>query len=95
MLFYSLFILMVFNGLLFMILNRKLVLTMLLSLEFSMLGLLLLLVKSLTMFFMEYYFLMIFMVFMVMGSVMGLLVMILLVRYWGNDIFMFINMLEC
>nr|YP_010586533.1 NADH dehydrogenase subunit 4L [Psychomyia kalais]UZZ44347.1 NADH dehydrogenase subunit 4L [Psychomyia kalais] len=89
------FFFMFMMGLYLILLNRKILLTMLISLEFSMLGLFYLLLFYLMMYYNEFYFMMLFMVFMVMESVLGLLIMFCMVRFIGNDIFEVMNLLEC
>nr|AFQ62356.1 NADH dehydrogenase subunit 4L [Peltodytes quadratus] len=87
------FLIMFIMGLLSFSLNRKHLLLMLLSLEFIILSLYMLLYMYLLMYMYEYYFSMMFLVFCVCESVLGLSVLISLIRVQGNDYFLSMNML--
>nr|YP_009485865.1 NADH dehydrogenase subunit 4L [Limbodessus palmulaoides]AVZ66436.1 NADH dehydrogenase subunit 4L [Limbodessus palmulaoides] len=86
------FILMFFIGLLVFSLKRKHLLLMLLSMEFMILSLYGLLFIFLSMFDYEVYFSMIFLVFCVCESVLGLSILVSLIRTHGNDYFFSMNL---
>nr|WGL39518.1 NADH dehydrogenase subunit 4L [Limbodessus compactus] len=86
------FFLMFFIGLLVFSSKRKHLLLMLLSMEFMILSLYSLLFVYLSIFDYEVYFSMIFLVFCVCESVLGLSVLVSLIRTHGNDYFFSMNL---
>nr|QRW36263.1 NADH dehydrogenase subunit 4L [Deronectes hispanicus] len=87
-----LFILMFISGLLVFSLKRKHLLLMLLSMEFIILSLYILLFMFLSFLDYEFYFSMIFLVFCVCESVLGLSILVSLIRTHGNDYFFSMNL---
>nr|YP_009694224.1 NADH dehydrogenase subunit 4L [Dytiscus sharpi]BBI93130.1 NADH dehydrogenase subunit 4L [Dytiscus sharpi] len=86
------FIFMYFCGLVVFSSKRKHLLLMLLSMEFIILSLYVLLFIFLSMYSFEYYFSMMFLVFCVCESVLGLSILVSLIRTHGNDYFFSLNM---
>nr|YP_010166721.1 NADH dehydrogenase subunit 4L [Oreodytes davisii]QRV62825.1 NADH dehydrogenase subunit 4L [Oreodytes davisii] len=86
------FLFMFFSGLFVFCSKRKHLLLMLLSMEFIILSLYVLLFIFLSNFDYEFYFSMIFLVFCVCESVMGLSVLVSLIRTHGNDYFFSMNL---
>nr|QWK41059.1 NADH dehydrogenase subunit 4L [Tenomerga trabecula] len=82
-----------FLGLFSFSMNRKHLLTTLLSLEMIVLSLFLILFISLLVFDNEFYFLLFFITFSVCEGVIGLSIMVSLVRTHGNDNFCSFNIL--
>nr|UYO79197.1 NADH dehydrogenase subunit 4L [Arctopsyche sp. XG-2022] len=76
-------------------LNRKHLLSMLLSLEFIMLILMLFMVVYFMNIQSDYYFLMMFMVMMVCEGVLGISILVLMIRVYGSDYFQLFSILEC
>nr|ALO76295.1 NADH deshydrogenase subunit 4L [Sinoxylon sp. SIN01] len=74
-------------------LNRKHLLTVLLSLEFVMLMVFLSLVYAFSFFSYESYFLMVFLTFAVCEGSLGLSILVSMVRTHGNDYFSSFNVL--
>nr|YP_010472506.1 NADH dehydrogenase subunit 4L [Nipponoharpalus discrepans]UVG42130.1 NADH dehydrogenase subunit 4L [Nipponoharpalus discrepans] len=87
------YIFMFFIGLMVFSSKRKHLLLMLLSLEFIILSIYMLMFIYLSMFNYEYYFSMMFLVFCVCESVLGLSILVSLIRTHGNDFFFSMNML--
>nr|YP_002265610.1 NADH dehydrogenase subunit 4L [Trachypachus holmbergi]ACF35143.1 NADH dehydrogenase subunit 4L [Trachypachus holmbergi] len=87
------FIFMFFTGMIVFSFKRKHLLLMLLSLEFIILSLYILMFIYLSMFDFEYYFSMLYLVFCVCESVLGLSILVSLIRTHGNDFFFSMNML--
>nr|YP_009694380.1 NADH dehydrogenase subunit 4L [Carabus granulatus]QEI26040.1 NADH dehydrogenase subunit 4L [Carabus granulatus] len=87
------FIFMFFIGMMVFSSKRKHLLLMLLSLEFIILSLYILMFIYLSMFDFEYYFSMFFLTFCVCESVLGLSILVSLIRTQGNDFFFSMNML--
>nr|AQM39846.1 NADH dehydrogenase subunit 4L [Orophyllus montanus] len=75
--------------------NRKHLLAMLLSLEFMVLSMFLMLFILLSFFENEVYFLMIFLSFCVCEGALGLSILVLLIRTHGNDFFQSFSVLQC
>nr|APT41471.1 NADH dehydrogenase subunit 4L [Evandromyia infraspinosa] len=73
--------------------NQKHLLSMLLSLEFIVLGLFIYLLMYLNLISYEGYFSMVFLTFCVCEGVLGLSILIMLVRSHGNDYFQSVNIL--
>nr|YP_009709686.1 NADH dehydrogenase subunit 4L [Dorcus tenuihirsutus]QEX51705.1 NADH dehydrogenase subunit 4L [Dorcus tenuihirsutus] len=80
-------------GLLSFCLNRKHLLLMLLSLEFIVVALFLLLYTYLCLYLYEFYFLMIFLTMSVCEGALGLSVLVLLMRTYGNNYMISFNLL--
>nr|UXW93499.1 NADH dehydrogenase subunit 4L [Hymenoptera sp. 4 GYN-2021] len=74
-------------------LNRLHILMILLSMEFMMLSVYILMIAYLMIFELELYFLMVFLTFSVCEGVLGLSILILMVRSNGNDYFRSLNIL--
>nr|ANJ70531.1 NADH dehydrogenase subunit 4L [Hygrotus confluens] len=87
-----LFSFMFFVGLVGFSLKRKHLLLMLLSMEFIILSLYILLFIYLSNFDNEYYFSLMFLVFCVCESVLGLSILVSLIRTHGNDYFFSLNL---
>nr|QRW36237.1 NADH dehydrogenase subunit 4L [Deronectes angusi] len=87
-----LFMLMFFSGLVVFSLKRKHLLLMLLSMEFIILSLYIMLFMMLNLMDFEYYFSMMFLVFCVCESVLGLSILVSLIRTHGNDYFFSMNL---
>nr|QAY82025.1 NADH dehydrogenase subunit 4L [Omophoita sp. REN-2018] len=75
-------------GMVSFLINRKHFLLMLLSLEFMVISIYLIMFIYLQMFKFEFFFSMIFLVITVCESVLGLSIMVLMVRMYGNDYIM-------
>nr|QQP21729.1 NADH dehydrogenase subunit 4L [Strongylogaster xanthocera] len=89
----NLFFLLFLMSFLSICLNRFYLLMILLSFEFLMLIVFLIMVIYLNMNMMELYFSMFFLTFSVCEGVLGLSILILVVRYHGNDNFQVLNIL--
>nr|ANJ70505.1 NADH dehydrogenase subunit 4L [Hygrotus inaequalis] len=87
-----LFIIMFFMGLMVFSLKRKHLLLMLLSMEFIILSLYILLFLFLSYYEVENFFSMMFLVFCVCESVLGLSILVSLIRTHGNDYFFSLNL---
>nr|YP_010400226.1 NADH dehydrogenase subunit 4L [Mesembrina meridiana]UQS75925.1 NADH dehydrogenase subunit 4L [Mesembrina meridiana] len=77
------------------VLNRKHLLSMLLSLEYIVLSLFFLLFIYLNMFNFEFFFSMMFLTFSVCEGALGLSILISMIRTHGNDYFQSFNILQC
>nr|WRW53949.1 NADH dehydrogenase subunit 4L [Homoderus mellyi] len=86
-------IIMYLSGLLSFCLNRKHLLLMLLSLEFVVISLFLMIYMYLSLYGKEYYFLMIFLTMSVCEGVLGLSILVFLMRSYGNDYMQSFNLL--
>nr|WFP43249.1 NADH dehydrogenase subunit 4L [Callimenellus fumidus] len=75
--------------------NRSHLLAMLLSLEFMVLVMFLMLFILLSFFENEVYFLMVFLSFCVCEGALGLSILVLLIRTHGNDYFQSFSILQC
>nr|UBN08779.1 NADH dehydrogenase subunit 4L [Macropanesthia kraussiana] len=75
--------------------NRKHLLTTLLSLEFIVLVLYMILFNYLNMFNFELFFMMIFVTFSVCEGALGLSILVSMIRSYGNDFFNIYSMLQC
>nr|QTH79143.1 NADH dehydrogenase subunit 4L [Taxoblenus sinicus] len=89
----DLLFLLFFLGFLSFCSNRVHLLMILLSLEFVVLIIYLLLIFYLTYFEMEMFFSMMFLVFSVCEGVLGLSILIMMVRFHGNDYFQSLSIL--
>nr|YP_010372204.1 NADH dehydrogenase subunit 4L [Ceratovacuna keduensis]UOX27602.1 NADH dehydrogenase subunit 4L [Ceratovacuna keduensis] len=87
--------LMFFLGILFYLINFNHLLMMLLGLEYLLLILSLLFMFNLMMFIKQYFLLMIFFIFCISESVLGLSILILMVRMYGNDYLKSLMILQC
>nr|YP_009566713.1 NADH dehydrogenase subunit 4L [Greenidea psidii]QBB73075.1 NADH dehydrogenase subunit 4L [Greenidea psidii] len=86
---------MLFSGVLFYIFNFNHLLMMLLGLEFLMLILFILFLMNLMFFIKQYFLLIIFVIFCISESVLGLTILILMVRFYGNDYLKSLMILQC
>nr|UZH32930.1 NADH dehydrogenase subunit 4L [Aphis spiraecola] len=86
---------MLFSGVLFYIFNFNHLLMMLLGLEYLLLILSLLFLINLMMFIKQYFLLLIFFIFCISESVLGLTILILMVRMYGNDYLKSLMILQC
>ncbi|YP_009048921.1 NADH dehydrogenase subunit 4L (mitochondrion) [Aphis gossypii] len=86
---------MLFSGILFYIFNFNHLLMMLLGLEYLLLILSLLFLINLMMFIKQYILLLIFFIFCISESVLGLTILILMVRMYGNDYLKSLMILQC
>nr|YP_009371142.1 NADH dehydrogenase subunit 4L [Muscina angustifrons]ARR28377.1 NADH dehydrogenase subunit 4L [Muscina angustifrons] len=84
-----------FMGLLTFILNRKHLLSMLLSLEYIVLSLFFLLFMYLNMMNFSNFFSMMFLTFSVCEGALGLSILVSMIRTHGNDYFQSFNILQC
>nr|YP_009536290.1 NADH dehydrogenase subunit 4L [Sarcophaga dux]YP_010022858.1 NADH dehydrogenase subunit 4L [Sarcophaga aegyptica]AYN50344.1 NADH dehydrogenase subunit 4L [Sarcophaga dux]QAA79109.1 NADH dehydrogenase subunit 4L [Sarcophaga dux]QBI76190.1 NADH dehydrogenase subunit 4L [Sarcophaga dux]QOP39719.1 NADH dehydrogenase subunit 4L [Sarcophaga aegyptica] len=75
--------------------NRKHLLSMLLSLEYIVLSLFLLLFIYLNMLNFEFFFSMMFLTFSVCEGALGLSILVSMIRTHGNDYFQSFNVLQC
>nr|YP_010239082.1 NADH dehydrogenase subunit 4L [Sarcotachina subcylindrica]QTF74316.1 NADH dehydrogenase subunit 4L [Sarcotachina subcylindrica] len=75
--------------------NRKHLLSMLLSLEYMVLSLFLLLFIYLNMLNYEFFFSMMFLTFSVCEGALGLSILVSMIRTHGNDYFQSFNILQC
>nr|YP_009560256.1 NADH dehydrogenase subunit 4L [Oxysarcodexia thornax]YP_009560269.1 NADH dehydrogenase subunit 4L [Oxysarcodexia varia]QAA79154.1 NADH dehydrogenase subunit 4L [Oxysarcodexia thornax]QAA79167.1 NADH dehydrogenase subunit 4L [Oxysarcodexia thornax]QAA79180.1 NADH dehydrogenase subunit 4L [Oxysarcodexia varia]QAA79193.1 NADH dehydrogenase subunit 4L [Oxysarcodexia thornax] len=75
--------------------NRKHLLSMLLSLEYIVLSLFLLLFIYLNMLNFEFFFSMMFLTFSVCEGALGLSILVSMIRTHGNDYFQSFNILQC
>nr|ARI44182.1 NADH dehydrogenase subunit 4L [Celyphus obtectus] len=75
--------------------NRKHLLSMLLSLEYIVLSLFLLLFIYLNLFNYESFFSMMFLTFSVCEGALGLSILVSMIRTHGNDYFQSFNVLQC
>nr|YP_010547162.1 NADH dehydrogenase subunit 4L [Orientabia sinica]UYK52049.1 NADH dehydrogenase subunit 4L [Orientabia sinica] len=89
----SLIYLIFFIGMFSLAMNRFHLLMILLSLEFIVTSLYFLLIIYLNLFNMELYFSMFFLVFSVCEGVLGLSILVLMIRFNGNDYFQVLSML--
>nr|YP_010586130.1 NADH dehydrogenase subunit 4L [Diplectrona hexapetala (nom. nud.)]UZZ43866.1 NADH dehydrogenase subunit 4L [Diplectrona hexapetala (nom. nud.)] len=84
-----------FMGNIMFVSNRKHMLNMLLSLEFMMLALMILLVMGIMAMSNQMFMLMIFLVFVVCEGVLGLSVLVVMIRAYGMDYFQVFSSLKC
>nr|AMK38964.1 NADH dehydrogenase subunit 4L [Morellia lopesae] len=75
--------------------NRKHLLSMLLSLEYIVLSLFLMLFIYLNLFNYEFFFSMMFLTFSVCEGALGLSILVSMIRTHGNDYFQSFNVLQC
>nr|QZZ81780.1 NADH dehydrogenase subunit 4L [Periphyllus diacerivorus] len=86
---------MLFFGIIFYIFNFNHLLMMLLGLEYLLLILSLMFMLNLMMFIKQYILLLIFFIFCISESVLGLTILILMVRFYGNDYLKSLMILQC
>nr|YP_010547201.1 NADH dehydrogenase subunit 4L [Leptocimbex linealis]UYK52114.1 NADH dehydrogenase subunit 4L [Leptocimbex linealis] len=86
-------ILIFFIGILSFTLNRFHLLMILLSLEFIVMLLYYLMIIYLNLFGLELFFMMFFLIFTVCEGVLGLSILVLMVRFNGNDYFQVLSLL--
>nr|ANH54441.1 NADH dehydrogenase subunit 4L [Cycloneda sanguinea] len=84
---------MFFFGMFSFLMNRKHLLSMLLSMEFLILVLFMYMYMYLNFYFYELYFVMIFLTMSVCESVMGLALLVSMIYSFGNDYFNSLNVL--
>nr|YP_011034007.1 NADH dehydrogenase subunit 4L [Slavum lentiscoides]WRI20260.1 NADH dehydrogenase subunit 4L [Slavum lentiscoides] len=94
-LFIFVLMLMMFCGIIFYIFNFNHLLMMLLGLEYLLLILSLLFLLSFMMFIKQYILLLIFFIFCISESVLGLTILIMMVRMYGNDYLKSLMILQC
>nr|YP_010884432.1 NADH dehydrogenase subunit 4L [Adelges cooleyi]WIW75844.1 NADH dehydrogenase subunit 4L [Adelges cooleyi] len=94
-LFMLLSLIMMFFGILFYVFNFNHLLMMLLGLEYLLLILSFMIVLNLMMFIKQYMLLIVFLVFCISESVLGLTVLIVMVRMYGNDYMKSLMILQC
>nr|QNJ33950.1 NADH dehydrogenase subunit 4L [Medetera sp. Qilemoge-2020] len=95
MFYFLVYIFMFLVGILVFVLNRKHLLSMLLSLEFMVLGLFSLLFFCLLTFGFQEFFSMMFLTFTVCEGALGLSILVSLIRTHGNDYFQTFSILQC
>nr|UJI65683.1 NADH dehydrogenase subunit 4L [Basilia ansifera] len=88
-----LFIMMFMIGMLSFIFNKKHLLIMLLSLEYMVLSLFMVMYIYLSMVLNQYYLLMIFLIMTVCEGVLGLSILVSMVKMYGNDNFQVFNIM--
>nr|UXW64260.1 NADH dehydrogenase subunit 4L [Corynis sp.] len=93
MILFYLFMFLFFIGFFSLCLNRFYLLMILLNFEFLILMLFFFLIIYLNYYGLELYFSLIFLVFSVCEGVLGLSILILMVRFYGNDYFQILNLL--
>nr|QQQ88954.1 NADH dehydrogenase subunit 4L [Hilara sp. YD3011] len=93
--YWSLPIFMFFIGMIVFVSNRKHLLSMLLSLEFIVLSLFLLLFIYLSYLNYESFFSMMFLTFSVCEGALGLSILVSMIRTHGNDYFQTFSILQC
>nr|YP_009400278.1 NADH dehydrogenase subunit 4L [Nurudea yanoniella]ARW70281.1 NADH dehydrogenase subunit 4L [Nurudea yanoniella]QBK84298.1 NADH dehydrogenase subunit 4L [Nurudea yanoniella] len=86
---------MMFSGILFYIFNFNHLLMMLLGLEYMLLILSLMFLMSFMIFLKQYILLLIFFIFCISESVLGLTILIMMVRMYGNDYLKSLMILQC
>nr|WGU15873.1 NADH dehydrogenase subunit 4L [Clephydroneura sp.] len=95
MIYFFLPIVIIFVGVMVFISNRSHLLSMLLSLEFMVLGLFLGLIIFLSLMDYEMYFSMIFLTFSVCEGALGLSILVSMIRTHGNDYFNSFSVIQC
>nr|YP_010730240.1 NADH dehydrogenase subunit 4L [Biomeigenia flava]WEG23055.1 NADH dehydrogenase subunit 4L [Biomeigenia flava] len=84
-----------FMGVFIFVLNRKHLLSMLLSLEYIVLSLFLMMFIYLNLINYEFFFSMMFLVFSVCEGSLGLSILVSMIRMYGNDYFQSFSILQC
>uniref|UniRef100_A0AAU7BAF8 NADH-ubiquinone oxidoreductase chain 4L n=1 Tax=Heteromallus sp. TaxID=3073483 RepID=A0AAU7BAF8_9ORTH len=95
MLYWIIMVSMFFSGVFMFCSKRKHLLATLLSLEFIVLSLFLMLFNYLNLFNYELYFSMVFLTFSVCEGVLGLSILVSMIRTHGNDFFQSFVILQC
>uniref|UniRef100_UPI0031F457BC NADH dehydrogenase subunit 4L n=1 Tax=Saropogon luteus TaxID=468801 RepID=UPI0031F457BC len=96
MVFYWWFCIFLFiSGIISFVLNRKHLLSMLLSLEYIVLSLFLIIFVYLNYMNFESYFSMVFLTFSVCEGALGLSILVSMIRTHGNDYFQTFSILQC
>nr|WCL18767.1 NADH dehydrogenase subunit 4L [Raymondia sp. A GC-2023a] len=80
-------------GMITYVLDRKHLLSMLLSLEYMILSMFILMIMYFNMFQNEFFFMMMFLIFSVCEGVLGLSILVSIIRMYGNDYFQSCNLL--
>nr|UFP92434.1 NADH dehydrogenase subunit 4L [Gymnopternus bomiensis] len=93
--YYLVFIFMFLSGVMVFVLNRKHLLSMLLSLEYIVLSLFGLLFMCLMSLSYQSFFTMMFLTFSVCEGALGLSILVSLIRTHGNDYFQSFSVLQC
>nr|YP_009434614.1 NADH dehydrogenase subunit 4L [Melaphis rhois]ATE90575.1 NADH dehydrogenase subunit 4L [Melaphis rhois] len=86
---------MMFTGILFYIFNFNHLLMMLLGLEYMLLILSLMLLMNFMIYIKQYILLLIFFIFCISESVLGLTILVIMVRMYGNDYLKSLMILQC
>nr|YP_009400304.1 NADH dehydrogenase subunit 4L [Meitanaphis elongallis]YP_009773273.1 NADH dehydrogenase subunit 4L [Meitanaphis microgallis]ARW70359.1 NADH dehydrogenase subunit 4L [Meitanaphis elongallis]QIZ12431.1 NADH dehydrogenase subunit 4L [Meitanaphis microgallis] len=86
---------MMFSSVLFYIFNFNHLLMMLLGLEYMLLILSLMFLMNFMIFMKQYILLLIFLIFCISESVLGLTILIMMVRMYGNDYLKSLMILQC
>nr|YP_010266719.1 NADH dehydrogenase subunit 4L [Kaburagia rhusicola ovogallis]ARW70294.1 NADH dehydrogenase subunit 4L [Kaburagia rhusicola ensigallis]ARW70307.1 NADH dehydrogenase subunit 4L [Kaburagia rhusicola ovatirhusicola]ARW70333.1 NADH dehydrogenase subunit 4L [Kaburagia rhusicola rhusicola]ARW70320.1 NADH dehydrogenase subunit 4L [Kaburagia rhusicola ovogallis]UIE11122.1 NADH dehydrogenase subunit 4L [Kaburagia rhusicola ovogallis] len=94
-LFMLIMLFMMFSGVLFYIFNFNHLLMMLLGLEYMLLILSLMFLMNFMIFIKQYILLLIFLIFCISESVLGLTILIMMVRMYGNDYLKSLMILQC
>lgn len=89
----NLFIFRFYIGVLSFVLNRKHLLTLLLSLEFIIITLYFGLILYINIYIYEFFFLIIFLTIRVCERALGLSILVVIIRIYGNDYFKTFNVL--
>nr|WUV40953.1 NADH dehydrogenase subunit 4L [Dolichopus linearis] len=93
--YYLVFVFMFMSGVIMFVLNRKHLLSMLLSLEYIVLSLFGLLFMYLMVLGYQSFFTMMFLTFSVCEGALGLSILVSLIRTHGNDYFQSFSVLQC
>nr|YP_010227782.1 NADH dehydrogenase subunit 4L [Schlechtendalia peitan]ARW70229.1 NADH dehydrogenase subunit 4L [Schlechtendalia peitan]UDD86544.1 NADH dehydrogenase subunit 4L [Schlechtendalia peitan] len=94
-LFMLILLFMMFSGILFYIFNFNHLLMMLLGLEYMLLILSLMFLLNFMIFIKQYILLLVFLIFCISESVLGLTILIMMVRMYGNDYLKSLMILQC
>nr|QJF58151.1 NADH dehydrogenase subunit 4L [Adelges tsugae] len=94
-LFMMLSLIMLFFGILFYVFNFNHLLMMLLGLEYLLLILSFMIILNLMMYIKQYLLLIVFLIFCISESVLGLTILIIMVRMYGNDYLKSLMVLQC
>nr|YP_009400265.1 NADH dehydrogenase subunit 4L [Meitanaphis flavogallis]ARW70268.1 NADH dehydrogenase subunit 4L [Meitanaphis flavogallis] len=94
-LFMLIMLFMMFSGVLFYIFNFNHLLMMLLGLEYMLLILSLMFLMNFMIFIKQYILLLVFLIFCISESVLGLTILIMMVRMYGNDYLKSLMILQC
>nr|AMN09051.1 NADH dehydrogenase subunit 4L [Rhipidia chenwenyoungi] len=95
LIYWMFFIILFFSGVMLFVYNCKHLLIMLMSLEFIVLSLFLMLFIYLNLYNYEGYFSMIFLTFSVCEGALGLSILVSMIRTHGNDYFNSFSILQC